>query len=455
MITRYQTREMAELWTDRHKLDIWQEIEARVLEALELDRKAPRGTADEVRAAGPVDLEAWRERERITNHDVVAFVDVLADAMRQGGEWLHFGLTSSDIIDTGNALILQQATDLTLGHTAELFKTLRRMALAHRDTEMVGRTHGVWAEPITFGFKLAGWAQEVYRNHCRLVAARDSISVGKLSGAVGTYSSTGSSLEERVLAQLGLVPEPASTQVVARDRYAHLVSTLAIYGCSLERFATEVRHLQRSEVQEVLEPFADDQKGSSAMPHKRNPILSERITGLARLLRSYSVAALEDVPLWHERDISHSSVERVILPDAFLVLDYALVEFTKLMERLVVDKKRMKHRVEQANGLVYSQPAMLAMIQKTDSEGRRLSRDQAYRIVQKHAMAVWESIQTEPDPDKQDHLLDRLKNDPRVPLTAEELSDVFGKTLLARMQAVFDRLESLELDESTARAPHS
>jgi adenylosuccinate lyase len=326
-----------------------------------------------------------RERERVTDHDVAAFVDVLAQSAGPAGRWIHFGLTSSDVLDTALALQLRQAGQVILVGAGELVGALAQRAREHRDTLCAGRTHGVHAEPTTFGVKLAGFAFEAERNLRRLEDAFAQASVGAISGAVGTYASLGPEVEEAVLDRLGLGREDVSTQVVARDRHAQLLAAIALAGAGLERFATEVRHLQRTEVREVEEPFREGQKGSSAMPHKRNPILCERITGIARLLRGYAQAGTEDVALWHERDISHSSVERVALPDATTLLDYGQSLAVRVAEGMTVHADRMRANLEATHGALFSQRALLALVEA----GR--SRDEAYRIVQESAQRAWDT----------------------------------------------------------------
>ncbi len=429
MIERYSLPAMAAVWSDERRLAVWQEIEALVAEAWAAEGVAPADAAGAIRAAPPVDPAAWREREEVTRHDVAAFVDVLTAGVAEHGEWVHYGLTSSDVLDTALGVLLAEATGLLLGRLDELAAAVRRRAEDHRDTVMVGRTHGIWAEPTTFGLKLATWAFELARARERLVRAGEAVAAGKVSGAVGTYAHVPPSVESFVCERLGLRPEPASTQVVARDRHAEFLAALALVGASLERFAVEVRHLQRSEVAEVREPFGSGQKGSSAMPHKRNPVLAENVTGLARLLRGYALAGLEDVALWHERDISHSSVERVALPDACLVLDFALHRMTRIVDGLVVDAARMRANLDATRGLVYSQAVLLALV----SAG--LTRDEAYRLVQRHALAVW---------DLGGQLHDALAADPEVPLDAETLAACFDPTrFLEHTAAIWDRLEHL------------
>ncbi len=429
MIERYSLPEMAAVWSEERKLAVWQEIEALVADAWAELGVAPAAAGDAIRKAPPVEVGTWKEREQVTGHDLAAFVDLLATATGEHGGWVHYGLTSSDVVDTAQAVVLDEAAGLLLGKVAALFTVVKERALEHRETVMVGRTHGIWAEPTTFGLKLAGWAFELARAHQRLVAARRSVAVGKISGAVGTYAHVPPAVERYVCEQLELGVEPASTQVVARDRHAEFLGAVAVTGASLERFATEIRHLQRSEVGEVREPFRSGQKGSSAMPHKRNPILSENVTGLARLLRAYALAGLENVALWHERDISHSSVERVVLPDACLLLDFALHRMTGVVRGLVVDAERMRANLDATRGLVYSQAVLLALV-----EGG-LARHDAYRLVQRHALAVW---------DGGGDLRAALAADPDVPLDADALDACFDPTgHTAGAGAVWERLEAL------------
>jgi adenylosuccinate lyase len=431
MIERYTLPEMGAVWSETHKLAAWKEVETLVVEAWVKEGIAPAEAGAALRAAPEVDAEAWRARERITNHDVAAFVDVLAASLETGGEWVHYGLTSSDVLDTAQGAILRDAADLLLRRLVELHSVVKRRAFEHRDTPMVGRTHGIWAEPTTFGLKLANWAFELQRDHVRLQRAREAVAVGKISGAVGTYAHTPPSIEARVCEAIGIGIEPASSQITHRDRHAEFLSTLALIGSTLERFATEIRHLQRSEVREVQESFGKGQKGSSAMPHKRNPIAAENLTGASRLLRAWAGAGLENVALWHERDISHSSVERVALPDACILLDYALVRMTRLVDGLVVDADRMRENLEATHGLVFSQAVLLALV------ASGMSRDDAYRIVQRNAMRAW---------DEATPLRDLLRDDPDVPLDPHELDACFTTDrFLHAIGVVFDRLEPVEL----------
>ncbi len=431
MIERYSLPEMKAVWSEENKLRIWKEVETLVVEAWADHGVAPAGAASAIRAAPEVDVTTWKEREAVTNHDLAAFVDVLASTVSEGGEWVHYGLTSSDVVDTAQGVMMREAADLLLTRVIELFDVVKAKALEHRNTVMIGRTHGIWAEPTTFGLKLATWAFEVKRDHERLARARGSIAVGKISGAVGTYAHLPPSVEAYVCDRLGIDVEPASSQITHRDRHAEFLSTLALIGASLERFATEIRHLQRSEVGEAMESFGKGQKGSSAMPHKRNPIASENTTGLARLLRAYAMTGLENVALWHERDISHSSVERVALPDACLVLDFALVRMTKLIDNLVVNSARMRENLDSTNGLVFSQAVLLALVEAG------LSRDEAYRIVQRNAMVAWESGI---------HLKDLLDKDPDVTIDQDVLEESFTpERFLRNADVVFTRLSKAGL----------
>ena len=386
MIERYTRPEMGAVWTERRKLDAWLQVELAVVDALAEQGVVPAADADVIRDRASFTVEAVKERERVTDHDVAAFVDVVAESVGEAGRWVHHGLTSSDVLDTALALQLSQAGLILCGGAADYRNALVRRAREHAGTICVGRTHGIQAEPTTFGVKLAGFAFEAHRNLRRLERAVEGVSVGALSGAVGTYSANGPEVEAAVLSRLGLRREDVSTQVVPRDRHAELLEAIALAGAGLERFATELRHLQRTEVREVEEPFrAGAQKGSSAMPHKRNPIVSERITGIARLLRGYAQTGLENVALWHERDISHSSVERVTLPDATILLDYAQHLAVRVVEGMVVHRDRMLANLEATHGALYSQRALLALVEA----GR--TRDEAYRIVQENAQRAWDT----------------------------------------------------------------
>jgi adenylosuccinate lyase len=386
VIERYTRPEMGAVWSEARKLDTWLDVELAVVEALAGQGTVPPGDADAIRDRAAFTVDAVKEREKVTDHDVAAFVDVVAESVGEAGRWVHHGLTSSDVLDTALGLQLSQAGLILAGGALGYRDALIRRAREHTDTLCVGRTHGIQAEPTTFGVKLAGFAFEAERNLRRLERAIEGVSVGALSGAVGTYSANGPEIEAAVLSRLGLRAEDVSTQVVPRDRHAELLDAIALTGAGLERFATEVRHLQRTEVREAEEPFrAGAQKGSSAMPHKRNPITCERITGIARLLRGYALTGLENVALWHERDISHSSVERVSLPDATILLDYAQHLAIRVVDGLVVHEERMRLNLEATHGALFSQRALLALVEA----GR--SRDEAYRIVQENAQQAWDS----------------------------------------------------------------
>ena len=381
MIARYTRPEIGALWTDEARMEAWRRVEVAACEVME----GPSEAELEAIRAATFTVAAVQEREQITDHDVAAFVDVLSASAGDAGRWIHFGLTSSDVLDTALALQLQAAGEIVLRGARELADALAERAREHVDTVCVGRTHGVHAEPTTFGVKLAGFAMEAQRNLRRLERAFAQASVGAVSGAVGTYASTSPEFELRVLGRLGLEREPVSTQVVARDRHAELLQAIALAGAGLERFATEIRHLQRTEVREVEEPFrAGKQKGSSAMPHKRNPITTERITGLARVLRGNASAAVENVALWHERDISHSGAERVILPDSTILLDYLQSLAIRVVRGMVVHADRMRENVELTYGALFSQRVLLALVE------RGMERDEAYRIVQEAAQRAWD-----------------------------------------------------------------
>jgi adenylosuccinate lyase len=384
VIERYTRPEMGAIWSERHKLETWLQVELAVVDVLSEQGVVPDEDAATIRDRASFTVDAVKEREKVTDHDVAAFVDVVAASVGEAGRWVHHGLTSSDVLDTGLALQLSPAALMLAGGARDYRDALIRRAREQVDTLCVGRTHGVHAEPTTFGVKLAGFAFEAHRNMRRLERAAEVVSVGALSGAVGTYAANGPEIEEAVLHRLGLGREEVSTQVVPRDRHAELLEAIALAGAGLERFATEIRHLQRTEVREVEEPFREGaQKGSSAMPHKRNPIVSERITGIARLLRAYAQTGLENVALWHERDISHSSVERVVLPDATILLDYAQHLAIRIVEGMTIHPERMLENLEATHGALYSQRALLALVEAG------WSRDDAYRTVQQAAQRAW------------------------------------------------------------------
>jgi adenylosuccinate lyase len=418
------------IWSERRKLEAWLEVELAVCEVLAERGIIPARDMEALRAAS-FDVDAVTEREKVTDHDVAAFVDVASASVGKAGRWLHYGLTSSDVLDTGLALQLRDAGKVVVGGAGELVGVLTAQAREHRDTLCIGRTHGVHAEPTTFGLKLAGFAFEAERNRSRLEAAFDELAVGKLSGAVGTYSTLDPTVEKVVMNELGLGREPVSTQVVPRDRHAELLCTIALAGSSLERLATEIRHLQRTEVREVEEPFKEGQKGSSAMPHKRNPIVSERITGLARVLRGNAQAGLESVPLWHERDISHSSVERVVLPDSTTLLDYMQNLAIMVVGGMRVYPERMRENLELTHGAIFSQSLLTALVEAG------LRRDSAYRIVQRAAQTAW---------DERRSFRQLLEQDAEVAerLGREKLDELFAYERFVRnVPEVFERLDEL------------
>jgi adenylosuccinate lyase len=384
MIPRYTRAEMAALWSDEEKYRAWLRVELATTEALASRGLVPADDLAAIRAKAAFDVARIAAIEAEVKHDVIAFLTSVAEHVGPASRHIHHGLTSSDVVDTAQALLLVRACDLLLAGLDGLLAVLKRRAIEHKHTVMVGRTHGIHAEPYTLGLKFVGWHLEMTRNRDRLTIAREEIRFGKLSGAVGTYAHLDPTVEAEVMAKLGLRGEPLATQVIPRDRYAALVSCLGILASSLDRIATEIRHLQRTDVRELEEPFAKGQKGSSSMPHKRNPIGCENISGLARLVRAYVQAALEDIPLWHERDISHSSVERVMLPDATTLCDYMLNRMTGILDGLHVYPDRMAENMGRMKGLVFSQAVLLALA----SAG--LSRETAYEIVQRVAMAVWE-----------------------------------------------------------------
>jgi adenylosuccinate lyase len=440
VIRRYTLPEMGAVWTERARFEQMLRVELAVSRAQAARGVVPADALAAIEARAAVDPERIAEIERTTDHDVIAFVSQVAETIGPEGRFVHLGLTSSDVVDTALALQLQQAGALLLRDCDRLLAALIARARSESDTVMMGRTHSVHAEPITLGLKLAGWAFELDRGRLRLAAAVDEIATGKISGPVGTYSHLGPDVEAEVLAELGLHADPASTQIVQRDRHAALLTAIAIVGGSLERFATEIRNLQHTEIGEVMEPFKAGQKGSSAMPHKRNPILSERIAGLARLLRGYAGTALEDQPLWHERDISHSSAERVILPDATIVLDYMLVRMTGLVEGLVVRGERMRENIERGLGLHASSRILGALVEKGG-----MTREAAYAVVQRAALRA---------ADERTPLRQLLALDPEVArrLSLGDLDASFDDAAFLRhVPAVIARLDSLEAETHAAR----
>jgi adenylosuccinate lyase len=384
VIDRYALPELREIFGERHKLELWLRIELLAVEALRDAGVVPEADWERIRSAGAeVDVARAHEIEQESQHDVIAFLRSVTERLGPEGRWLHYGLTSSDVLDTATAVVLRDATSVVEGELARLVEIVHRLALQHRETPMVGRSHGIHAEPITFGFKVAGWYAELGRDAARLARARDGIGFGSISGAVGTHANVSGEVEAHVLAGLGLEADPAPTQVVSRDRHAELLTGLAILGGTLERMAVEVRHLQRTEVGEAFEPFASGQQGSSAMPHKRNPILAERVTGMARLLRADALVGLENMALWHERDISHSSAERFVFERAIGVAAYATRAMGDILDGLEVDADRMRANLEQLGGMVYSEALLLAMVAKG------ADRQAAYRLVQGAAKRAW------------------------------------------------------------------
>ena len=424
---------MAAVWSDQNKFQRWLDVEIAACDAWAELGRIPKEAAQLIARNASFDLDKINEYIAITHHDVTAFLRSVAESLGEEGRYVHFGLTSSDVWDTATGLQLRDACDLLLKDVDHLTAVIAKQASKHRDTLCVGRTHGVHAEPTTFGLKLAVWVDEMRRNRKRLEAARDAVAVGAISGTVGTHASVPPELEEIVCKKLGLGLENASTQVIQRDRHAQFVTTIAIIGASLEKFATEIRALQKTEVREAEEPFDEGQTGSSAMPHKRNPELCERVTGLARILRGYAVTSMENVALWHERDISHSSTERIMFPDACLVLDYVLNLFAGVMERLTVFPEHMRENLGRSYGLVFSQRVLLALIETG------MSRQDAYKIVQRNAMATWTRLG---QPDAKDFRAN-LEADPEVAgRVAPELLDAAMESSahLRQVDAVFARV---------------
>jgi adenylosuccinate lyase len=436
MVPRYSRPEMTAIWSAENRYRIWWQIEVFAAEAMGRIGMIPAEDAATIRAAydhdalGEIDIAAIDAIEAVTKHDVIAFLTWAGEKLGPEKRWLHQGMTSSDVLDTTLAVQLKQSADLLIADLDALLAVLKRRAFEHKTTPTIGRSHGIHAEPTTFGLKLAQAYAEFSRNRERLVAARNGIATCAISGAVGTFANVPPAVEEHIAAELGLSVEPVSTQVIPRDRHAMFFATLGVIASSIERLATEIRHLQRTEVLEAEEYFSPGQKGSSAMPHKRNPVLSENLTGLARMVRGYVTPALENVALWHERDISHSSVERFIGPDATITLDFALARLTSVIDKLVVYPERMRKNLDRMGGLVHSQRVMLALTQAG------LSREEAYALVQRNAMQVWES-------DGQLSLLDLLKADPDVSqrLSAGQLNDLFDLGYhLKHVDTIFERV---------------
>lgn len=448
MIGRYSRPGMARVWDDENKFNKWLDVEIAVCDAwAELD-VIPKKSLNKIKLA-KCNLHRMEEILQETHHDMTAFLGSVAESVGEDSRFIHLGMTSSDVMDTALSMQLMEASDILLQDIKDLITVLGRMAIKHKYTVMIGRTHGVHAEPITFGLKLAIWVEEMRRNRQRLLDAKNIISVGKVSGAVGTYATLSPQLEEIACGKLGLQPAPVSNQVLQRDRHAQFVTTLAIIAGSLEKFATEIRALQKTEVREAEEPFSAGQTGSSAMPHKRNPELCERICGLARLIRGHAVTAMENMALWHERDISHSSTERIILPDACLALDYITSLFTSVMTNLQVNEKQMNNNLMLTRGLIFSQRVMLALIDKG------LSRQEAYKLVQRNAMKVWNG---------KSNFLTLLKADKAVKavLPTDELKSLFDEAYYTRyVDDIFQRLGLTErqwqsdLIETSGLAPRS
>jgi adenylosuccinate lyase len=432
VIARYSRPEMSSIWSDEGRIARWLEVELAALDGWAEIGAIPAADVTAVRAvAQPPSAERVAEIERTTDHDLAAFVDAVAEQLGPEGRWVHYGLTSSDVVDTALSLQIQDAGKVLLSGLDRATEAVVRRAEQHRHTVCIGRSHGIHAEPTTFGWKLAGWAFELDRDRRRLSRSLESNRVGQLSGTVGTYAAIDPEVERIACDRLGLEPDPVSTQVIARDRHAELLATLALVATSLERFATEIRQLARTEVREVEEPFASGMKGSSAMPHKRNPKVAERICGLARVVRAAALVGFENVPLWHERDISHSSAERVVVPDAFLALDYMLDRFAWIVDGLVVYPERMRRNIDASHGLVFSHRLLLALV------GAGLDRGDAYRIVQRHAMQAW---------DEERDFRGLVGADPEItsrldPATLEAVFDL-GATV-QHVDVVFERLQSL------------
>ena len=419
---------MGAIWSEQRRYETWLEVELAAIDAMAEAGIVPADAARDLRAKAGVDVDRIEEIEQTTQHDVIAFTTAVAEKVGPAARWLHFGLTSSDVVDTAQAIQMRQACDLIVKDLAGLMDAVRLRAEEHRRTPMIGRTHGVHAEPMTFGLKLALWYAELQRDLDRVLRARDTISAGKISGAVGTFAHLDPAIEARVCEKLGLQPAPVSSQVIQRDRHAELVTTLAITAASLEKFALEIRGLQKTEIGEVEEPFGKGQKGSSAMPHKRNPIGSEQITGLSRLIRANSIAALENIALWHERDISHSSVERVILPDSFIALDHMLRRFTRIVRGMVVYADRMLENLQRSRGVVFSGTVLLELAR------RGISREQAYEWVQRNAMRSFHER-------KDFRMLLLADADLMAVLSAEEIEKAFDlDEQLRNVNVIFDRV---------------
>lgn len=432
MIPRYSRPAMAAIWSEDNKFETWLRVEVLACEAQAELGVIDKDAVAQIKAKAAFDVDRIEQIELETNHDVIAFLTNVAENVGEASKWVHYGMTSSDVVDTAMAVRMVQSADILIEEVRALVPLLKAKALQYRDTVMVGRTHGIHAEPMTLGMKLGLWAFEMKRNLTRLEAAKKAIAVGKISGAVGTYSNIDPFVEKYVCSWLQLEPAEVSSQVLSRDRHAQFMTTLAIVAASLEKMATEIRNLQRTDIHEAEEPFRAGQKGSSAMPHKRNPIICERICGLARVLKANAAAALDDVALWHERDITHSSTERVIVPDSCLALDYMLDKFRTVIEGLVVHEDDMRANLEKMGGLIFSGRVLLALVDKG------MSREDAYGVVQRNAMRVWA---------KEGLLKDLLAADPDVAgrLTSDELDELFDVAYFLRhVDTVFERIEGLE-----------
>jgi adenylosuccinate lyase len=428
LIPRYTRPKMGKIWEDQNRYQRWLDVELAVTETLAAEGMVPKEAAEEIRKKATFSVDRINEIEAEVKHDVIAFTTSVAEHVGPANRYFHFGLTSSDVVDTAMALQVAEASAIILEDIRRLQSVLKKRANEFKHTIIVGRTHGIHAEPSTFGLKMAIWYDEMRRHESRMKEAVETMRVGKLSGAVGTFAHLSPDIEEKVMAKLGLKPAPAASQVVQRDRHAHYISTLALIGATLEKIAVEVRHLQRTEVREAEEYFSPGQKGSSAMPHKRNPVTSEQISGLARILRSNAMAAMENVALWHERDISHSSVERIVFPDSTILSDYLLEKTSNLIERLVVYPSRMKENLELTQGLVYSGELLLALVAKG------VTREDAYRWVQRNAMRVW---------DEGGNFREKVQNDSDISktLSSSDIHHVFDSArLLGNVDRIFARV---------------
>ncbi len=431
MIKKYTLPRMGEVWSEENKFQKWLQVELASVEARSKLGKVPVEALEEIKQKASFNLARIEEIEKEVEHDVIAFLTVVGENVGEAARYLHYGMTSSDVVDTALSLLMKEASEILIQDIKELIDILKKRAVEFKNTLMMGRTHGVHAEPITFGLKLALWAFEMRRNLTRLERAKETISYGKISGVVGTYAEVNPFVEKYVCEKLGLKPAEVSSQILQRDRHAEFLTVLAITASSLEKFATEIRHLQRTEVLEVEEPFKKGQKGSSAMPHKKNPIICERICGLARLIRSNAFAGMENIALWHERDISHSSVERIVIPDSTIALDYILNKFKDVIVNLKVNKEKMRQNLELSKGLVFSQKVLLALIEKG------LSREEAYQIVQRNAFKSWE---------EESSFKENLIIDGQVGklLTKDEIENIFDYgQFIKNLGVVFERLEKI------------